>query len=336
MPRAKSDTVEYFPHFSDGGRTVFILESEYGNDGYAFWFKLLELLACSDGHFYDLNKPGAARFLYAKTRVDADKAHKILSTLADLEKIDPALYAAGIIWCQRFVDNLKELYAKRQRPCPEKPVLPLQQEGRVSESETQSEPAFPGQKREEDEVSGPEMHQRKGKEIKGEEIKEPATAVAGSPGDHSSEERAHHPEAVILAGRFVKLMQTHMPEIMARMKNGYLAEWQAVFDRLIHTDNRDPTEIGLLVEHCFDIERSWWARTRNIRSPAKLRRRNPEGVYYYDVILEEMKSAAHQKNTGGNEGGRRNPAPFGDGKPYPVDYTWDGETGEFIHHPRES
>ena len=146
MPRAKSDTVEYFPHFVDDSRTIFILESEYGNDGYVFWFKLLELLACSDGHYYDMNRPGALRYLYAKTRVDADRAVKILDTLADMQKIDPELYGAKIIWCQKFVDNLGPLYQRRQRPLPPKPTLALQEDAPVSEPVTQSEASFPNQK----------------------------------------------------------------------------------------------------------------------------------------------------------------------------------------------
>lgn len=44
MARPKKQTVDYFPHFVKGGRTIFILENKFGNDGYAFWFKLLEIL----------------------------------------------------------------------------------------------------------------------------------------------------------------------------------------------------------------------------------------------------------------------------------------------------
>lgn len=49
MARPKKQTVDYFPHFVKGGRTIFILENKFGNDGYAFWFKLLEILGESEG-----------------------------------------------------------------------------------------------------------------------------------------------------------------------------------------------------------------------------------------------------------------------------------------------
>ena len=48
MGRRKLNSVEYFPHDVKGGKTLFILESRYGNTGYAFWFKTLEILASSD------------------------------------------------------------------------------------------------------------------------------------------------------------------------------------------------------------------------------------------------------------------------------------------------
>jgi len=33
--RKDKHTVEYFPHYCSGKKTVFILERKYGNDGYA-------------------------------------------------------------------------------------------------------------------------------------------------------------------------------------------------------------------------------------------------------------------------------------------------------------
>ena len=57
MARTQKDTVDYFPHDADAsaGDTLTVLEGQYANDGYAFWFKLLERLASSEGHFIDLS-----------------------------------------------------------------------------------------------------------------------------------------------------------------------------------------------------------------------------------------------------------------------------------------
>ena len=335
MPRPKNDRVEYFPHFTESGKTVFILRNEFGNDGYAFWFTLLEILGSAEGHYYDTTGQGSWRYLLAKTQVDSDKAKSILDTLAELGKIDAELWRAGTIWCQRLVDNLKELYHRRGRACPEKPALPICAAETVSDPETTPEPVFPTQKPLSGGVSDPEIHQSKVKDSRVKDSKkEPATDVAGLPISPPSEEKPFDPKAIELADQFAALMKLHMPEILARMKNGYLKAWQESVDKLIRIDRRDPEEIARLISHCFDKDKSWWASTRNIRSPVKFRERNKEGVFYYDVILEEMNHASHQKNPGRNGRGKGNPAPYGDGEPYPVDYIANGDTGELIHIPR--
>lgn len=124
MARPKKQSVEYFPHFSKGGRTIFILENKFGNDGYAFWFKLLEVLAESDGHYYDCSNISNWEFLLAKTRCSADTANEVIKTLIDLGKVDVLLWEQKrIIWVQNLVDHFTEIYRKRSATVPEKPSL---------------------------------------------------------------------------------------------------------------------------------------------------------------------------------------------------------------------
>ena len=62
MARPLKQTVDYFPHYVNHGKTLLIIENEYGNTGYAFWFKVIELLCTSaviitsDGDFDELVK----------------------------------------------------------------------------------------------------------------------------------------------------------------------------------------------------------------------------------------------------------------------------------------
>ncbi len=65
MARPKKQVVDYFPHVCSQGKTMFILEQKYGNNGYAFWFKLLELLGDAPGHFLDINDGGTWEFIQA-------------------------------------------------------------------------------------------------------------------------------------------------------------------------------------------------------------------------------------------------------------------------------
>ena len=122
MARPVKETVDYYPHFVKGGRTIFILESKYGNDGYAFWFKLLEILGDSEGHYYDCSIPNNWAYLLAKTRCDENTAREIINTLLTLDKIDGKLWNdRQVIWCQHFVDNVSSVYKRRNIGSPTKP-----------------------------------------------------------------------------------------------------------------------------------------------------------------------------------------------------------------------
>ena len=122
MARPKRRTVDYFPHFCKSGRTIYILENLYGNDGYAFWFKLLELLGESEGHYYRCCTASNWAFLIARSKVSEEKALAIISTLIELGKIDDDLWnSERIIWVPRFVENLADLYGKRATEMPRKP-----------------------------------------------------------------------------------------------------------------------------------------------------------------------------------------------------------------------
>jgi hypothetical protein len=124
VARPRKQIVDYFPHDTDasGGKVETVLQNKYGNDGYAFWFRVKELLGRSPGHFYNFKVPDDWEFLLAKTHIpDTETAKGILETLAILGAIDPKLYRAGIIWSQDFVDSVEIVYKKRMEKKPERP-----------------------------------------------------------------------------------------------------------------------------------------------------------------------------------------------------------------------
>ena len=126
MARPRKQTVDYFPHDTDcsESRTLTIVQTKHGNDGYAFWFKMLQLLGKTAGHYYNCSEPADWEFLLAKTHVsDSDKAKGILQTFVTMGAIDKELYAHGVIWCQNFVDRLEEVYRRREEDLPKKPVI---------------------------------------------------------------------------------------------------------------------------------------------------------------------------------------------------------------------
>lgn len=114
MARPKKAKVEYFPHSVHHGKTLYILENKFGNDGYAFWFKLLELLGDTNHHYFDCNSTSSWEFLLAKTSVSGDIATEILNILAEMKAIDDELWGKKIIWSENFIANLDTVYSRRE------------------------------------------------------------------------------------------------------------------------------------------------------------------------------------------------------------------------------
>ena len=111
--RKEKYTVDYFPHSCKHGKTLFILESKYGNDGYAVWFKTLEMLGDSENHFIDCRDTATWEYMQAKMHVNSDLLLQIYNTLAHLGKIDADLWSKRVIWCANFVQNVMDAYARR-------------------------------------------------------------------------------------------------------------------------------------------------------------------------------------------------------------------------------
>ena len=122
MARPKKQTVDYFPHYCTHKKTMFIIEQKYGNDGYAFWFKILELLGSTEGHFLELKNGIDWEFLMAKTKLDREKCIEILNLLANLGTIDKELWNENnVVWSDNFIENIRDAYRNRVVEIPSKP-----------------------------------------------------------------------------------------------------------------------------------------------------------------------------------------------------------------------
>lgn len=122
MARPHKQTVDYFPHFVNSKKTLLAMESRWGNIGYAFWFKMLEMLCSSEGHVIDADNPADLEYIIGRCRITEDAAIEMLDVLARVGAIDSELWAdSRLIWCQNLVDNLSDLYRKRTCPAPSRP-----------------------------------------------------------------------------------------------------------------------------------------------------------------------------------------------------------------------
>jgi len=124
MARTQKDVVNYFPHDANAssGDTLTVLQSRFGNDGYAFWFKLLEKLASTDGHYLDVNSQIKWHLLLAKMGVNEITGVDIMNLLVEMQAIDGELWQSRLIWCQKLVDNIADVYKNRRREIPQIPI----------------------------------------------------------------------------------------------------------------------------------------------------------------------------------------------------------------------
>lgn len=115
MARAQRYDVDYFPHECNHGRKMNIIETKYGNDGYAVWFKLLEHLGKANNHYIDASDEMNWMFLISVFKVDEAKLKNILFDLAKLNAIDQDLYENHqIIYSDKFIKSIEDAYKKRK------------------------------------------------------------------------------------------------------------------------------------------------------------------------------------------------------------------------------
>ena len=116
MAREQRKDVDYFPHECTHGRKMHIIETRYGNDGYAVWFKLLEQLGKANNHYIDISEEMTLMFLTSVFKVDEETTLKILSDLSKLEAIDKELFEDHkIIWSEKFCKSIEDAYKKRKQ-----------------------------------------------------------------------------------------------------------------------------------------------------------------------------------------------------------------------------
>ena len=121
MARPKKNIVDYFPHDCHKTKELGILIDIHGNDGYAFYYRLFELLGKTPEHLYRCKNSTDKMYLYKETGVDEDKATEIIQTLLELEIIDRDKWESHqMIWSQSFVDSVADVYENRITDLPTK------------------------------------------------------------------------------------------------------------------------------------------------------------------------------------------------------------------------
>lgn len=123
MTRPRKNNVDYFPHDCTSGKTLAILEQRYKNDGYACWFKTLELLGNTENHYYDCADNFNWEYIKTKTLIDDDdRLIKIIDLMASVGAIDKTLWNEHkVLWSDNFISRIADVYKKRTTETPIKP-----------------------------------------------------------------------------------------------------------------------------------------------------------------------------------------------------------------------
>jgi len=113
MPKGRpKQSTEYFPHLLKDSTTIRALEMLYGNDGYAVWFKLLEVLGSSPNYQYIVKTTDSCNKLLEKFKIDSIQMKKILNTLCDLNAIDKEMWKNRVLFVPNLVNNIQKMKRK--------------------------------------------------------------------------------------------------------------------------------------------------------------------------------------------------------------------------------
>ncbi|PNX47952.1 MAG: hypothetical protein BV456_10345 [Thermoplasmata archaeon M8B2D] len=115
--RKDKNTIDYFPHYVNHGKTLFIIESKYKSDGYTTWFKILETLGKSENHFIDCRNTEDMEYLRAKIPLMQSNLEDIINSLASLGAIHKELWENKIIWSGNFIKEIEDVYNRRNNKC---------------------------------------------------------------------------------------------------------------------------------------------------------------------------------------------------------------------------
>jgi len=118
MAQVSKKTVDYYPHDCDKGKKISYIERKFGNNGYAVWHKLLELLGNAKNHFLDLSEDLHLLYVVDYCNVDEKLLIQIIKELVRIKEFDKQLWEKKkVLWNQHFVDSIQDAYKRRLERC---------------------------------------------------------------------------------------------------------------------------------------------------------------------------------------------------------------------------
>ncbi len=121
MAQNQKYNVSYFPHPTQNGKKMSFLRRKFGNDGYAVWYILLEMIGKADHHYLRLDKKINKILISSELGVEEKKMINIIEDLILLEEFDAELWTKyQVIYSEKFVLSIEDAYKKRKNRIPTK------------------------------------------------------------------------------------------------------------------------------------------------------------------------------------------------------------------------
>ena len=121
MARKKKNHVDYFPHDTHQSKAVRTISKTYGNDGYAFYYKLRELLGRTENYNYDLSKSIDWLDFIGEMDVEEQRAQELIEFLLTIGELDKELWEQeSRLWSNSLIEDISDVYDKRVAEIPDK------------------------------------------------------------------------------------------------------------------------------------------------------------------------------------------------------------------------
>jgi hypothetical protein len=260
MARPRKKGMDYFPHDTDASsdEKIEALRAVYGNDGYAFYFILLERIYRTDNAELDVSKPIMYASIASKVGVSKELFSEMLEVAFDLELFSRQDYeerkvitSKGIKRRFSEVNKLRERWRKNKEKKTE-----VFHEENCMENDMEN------------------RVENVGKTGESKEKKNNNTS--------SSRQKRVYDEAspyYQLALRLYQAIKRNLPEF----KEPNLQSWADDMRKLAEIDGKHPENIAKVIDW-VQSDSFWW---KNVMSASKLRKQ-------YDRLLAEIRSRSKQ------------------------------------------
>lgn len=262
MARPKKEGMDYFPHDTDAvnDEKIEALRMLYGNDGYAFYFILLERIYRSPKFELDVSDAETIQILSKKVGVNEEVFHKILQTALKRGCFDKELYEEKGVLTSDGVKKRANVVVEKRVKMREK--YSKDKEEGVSDAETTQE-------------TGEESTQSKVKESKEKKSK----------GKESKEKKLISPKFDTCDIEMANQLFSRILENNENAKEPDLEKWANEIRLMRISDNRTEEQIRYLID--WTQSDSFWKS--NILSPAKLRKQ-------FDALAIRVKEDIRKQN----------------------------------------